>query len=258
MKEGGQAGRILLMSFNLRRDKAEDGPDAWPRRREAVARLLRRHAPVLFGVQEALPHMLRDLDLALPHYRRTGVGRLEDGGGEHVAIYHDARRLRLVRSGDVWLSETPGVPGSASWGNGYPRHVTWGRYVDRASGAAFSVANAHLDHASAESRVKGARLLRRLFPHAVVMGDLNEDPEGPVRRILSETHFDALDAFDAPGTQHGFAGEASFCDRFDAVLLPHGWTARRADVLVDRLPDGRYPSDHFPVDVGAARHDLRL
>lgn len=99
MREGGQAGRIVLITFNLRRDKVEDGPDAWPRRKDAVARLLRHRAPAVFGVQEALPAMLRDLDAALPEYRRVGVGRRSDCGGEHVALSHDPRRLRLVSGG---------------------------------------------------------------------------------------------------------------------------------------------------------------
>lgn len=157
----------------------------------------------------------------------------------------------------MWLSDTPGHAGSASWGKEFPSHVTWGRYVDHASGTAFTVANTHLDHASPASRRKAARALRRVFPHAIVMGDLNKDPDGPVRRILSPTHFDPLGASER-GTQHGFDGKAAFGDRFDAILLQHAWKARRADVLEDRLLDGRFPSDHFPVDVEAAWRDLRL
>jgi hypothetical protein len=74
---------LRIMSFNLRLDVASDGPNAWPHRRDWVASLIRFHAPDAVGVQEALAHMLTDLDARLPGFARVGVGRA-DGRARRV------------------------------------------------------------------------------------------------------------------------------------------------------------------------------
>lgn len=242
-------GRLLVavalrvMTFNLRRDVPADGPHAWPHREEAAANLVARQAPDVLGTQEGLPHMLRALDARLPHMRRVGGCRRGDGTDESTAIYYDARRLLLVATSDVWLSDTPEVPGSASWGNRLPRMATWARFTDAQSGASFTVVNTHLDHESEAARVASARFLAQRFPDAILMGDFNAAPGEPVHAILTETHVDALGA-EPSHTFHGFTADARV--RLDWILVPSGMRVAACSVVRER-PDGRYPSDHDPV-----------
>ena len=69
----------------------------------------------------------------LPFY---GVGR-DDGKrqGEYAGIYYRRDRFErdVTEEGTFWLSDTPEVPGSKSWGNSYPRVVTWIRLIDRST-----------------------------------------------------------------------------------------------------------------------------
>ena len=242
---------LRLMSFNLRRDVESDGVHRWAARRAAVARLVERHAPHVLGTQEGLPHQLADLDARLPHCRRVGMDRDGDGRGEHVALYYDARRLILVAWGDLWLSDTPNLPGSRSWGNRLPRMVTWARFTDQETGQSFTVANTHLDHESAASRERAARFLAERFPDAVVMGDLNDAPDAPSWTLLLHGRRDAHHGVPG-GTFHGFTGATR--DRLDGILVPEGWDVVGERVVDDRV-DGRLPSDHDPVlaDVAPVR-----
>lgn len=41
-------------------------------------------------------------------------------------------QLRLVRSGNFWLSDTPDIPGSNSWHTSFPRLATWGLFEEKA------------------------------------------------------------------------------------------------------------------------------
>lgn len=226
------------MSLNLRRDVASDGLNAWPRRVGAIASLVDREAPHVLATQEGLPHQLADLDARLPGWRRVGGDRDGTGEGEHVAVFYDPRRLLLVAHGDVWLSDTPDVPASRSWGNRLPRHATWARFSDHEAGASFTLVNTHLDHESAASREKAAAFLARRYPDALLVGDFNDAPGSPTYEALTRTHTD-VHALEAAGTFHGFGVVAG--ERIDWVLAPRSLAVVSSAVLCDEV------SDHFPV-----------
>ena len=71
---------VRAMTYNIRLDLASDGDNAWPRRKEMVAALIRHEAPDLLGMQEVLLGQKRDLEQALPEFAMVGVAR--DDGGE--------------------------------------------------------------------------------------------------------------------------------------------------------------------------------
>jgi endonuclease/exonuclease/phosphatase family metal-dependent hydrolase len=145
-------GALRIMTFNLRRDVDHDAENRWSERRDRVAAIVRDHAPDVLGTQEGLPHQLADLDARLDGYERIGGCRRGDATDEACSIFYATGRLRALAWGDLWLSDTPGVAGSATWGNRLPRIVTWARFQDKATGREFTVANTHLDHESEEAR----------------------------------------------------------------------------------------------------------
>jgi endonuclease/exonuclease/phosphatase family metal-dependent hydrolase len=231
------------MTFNLRRDVAADGPHAWTHRNAALGDLVLREAPHVLGTQEGLAHQLGDLDKRLPHHARVGRDRNGDGSDEACAIYYDTRRFELVASGDLWLSDTPDEPGSATWGNRHPRLVTWAALRDRASGAITTFANTHLDHESAHARQRAARFLAARLRGAVLMGDLNATPGEPPHAILLDAGWSDAGADSSETTFHGFTGQA--WARIDYVLVPPTMRARSHRVPVQE--GSRYASDHHPV-----------
>ena len=265
-----QAGDSLkVMSFNIRYGTARDGDNAWDLRRDAVIAVIDTFRPDVLGVQEALRFQLDELAAAMPRYQEVGVGRT-DGveAGEYAAILVDRSRLELQEQGTFWLSDTPEVPGSKSWGNNIPRICTWARLRNRDSGRTFHIYNVHWDHQSQPSRERSAELLmRRIAQRAsaedpvLVTGDFNAGESNPAfERLLAlpaagqigAAGIQLFDTFRAlhpeatgVGTFNGFEGETTG-EKIDAVLASGAWQVLEAQI-VRSAPQGRYPSDHFPV-----------
>lgn len=256
---------LRVMSFNLRLDTPADGENAWPHRRDWVAALIRFHAPDAIGVQEALAHMLTDLDARLPGFARVGVGRADGReGGEFSAILYRTDRLELLDSGTFWLSPTPGVPGSKGWDAAIERVATWARFRDRFTGCRLLHLNTHFDHIGEQARQESARLIRRRLESlagglpVIVTGDLNADPRSaPYRIFTRDTLAGAIgplrDAFVA--SRDGSYGPSSSWTAFEAiepgrridyVLVSPDLPVLQHAILPDSW-DGRFPSDHLPV-----------
>jgi endonuclease/exonuclease/phosphatase family metal-dependent hydrolase len=253
---------LALLSYNLRRDTRSDGPNRWRHRRDRVAGTLR--AADIAGLQEARWPMLRDLTLGAPRHRWVGVGRADGRrAGELVPVLWRADRFVAVDHGHFWLSSRPEAPGSKDHERAVVRMATWARLVERGTEQPLFVLNTHLDHRVTEAQVEGAAQIRVALDRlvgdepVVVTGDLNARPEdeahtvltGPGHRIgLRDAYLDAGD----PGpdtTYNGFVGPRSGM-RIDVVLLSPHWavSAYRVDTTTE---NGRFASDHFPVEVMA-------
>src|SRR5688500_2630733 len=186
------ASPLRVMTFNIRYDNPSDGVNAWPNRKDWVASLVRFHGADVVGVQEALAHMLTDLDARLPGFARVGVGRADGRAeGEFSAILYRAERLELLDSGTFWLSPTPEVPGSKGWDTAIERIATWARFRDRRTGCSHLHLNTHFDHIGEQARQESARLIRRRIATIaddlpiIVTGDLNADPQSAPYRIFT-------------------------------------------------------------------------
>lgn len=254
------------MSFNIRYGSANDGDNAWPHRRDLVLRVIHEFDPTVLGIQEGLRFQLDEIEAEFPRFGEVGVGR-DDGieAGEYSAILYDERRLVLLDSGTFWLSDTPEVVASTSWGNGITRIVTWARFQDLLAGTTFYLFNTHWDHESQTSRERSAELLldrigvRAVADPVLVMGDFNAGEDNPAfRRLLAvdsastEPSAHLAEAFRTlhpdstnVGTFNGFIGERAG-DKIDAILVSPDWKVLDANI-VRANENGRYPSDHFPV-----------
>lgn len=253
-----------VISYNIRFDTRRDGPDAWPHRKEKVAHLLRQHAPVVAGLQEALKHQIDDLALRLPGYGWIGAGR-EDGrdAGEFTPIFYDRSRLTPARHDVFWLSQTPHLPGSRDWGSNCIRIVTWAQFTVVGAQEHFFVFNTHFDHVSEKARVQSAYLLLSSMAQiagerpAIVTGDLNCTQRSQPYHILTgagvneapplrDAHHHSQEGHHGPpGTLNpDFAGLID--EKIDYIFVSHGLRVRRHAILTDAW-DGRHPSDHLPV-----------
>lgn len=242
---------MRIMSFNLRMDTAGDKEHAWPHRIPSVRQVLSTFNPDVLGIQEGLPHQVEELDSWLDEYARIGRGRRADGSDESVAVYFLKKRFECLESGHFWLSDTPDVPGSATFGNSIPRMVTWVRLKEQGD-REWLVVNTHLDHESEPARQAGARLIADFIAEkqgdslVVVTGDFNALPESDaVQTMLGAGLVDAVaKAGDQGPTFHGYKGEGTV--RIDYVFSDPRLTVTGGGVFRDRL-FGLFPSDHFPV-----------
>lgn len=240
------------MTFNVR-VAVDEGREAWERRRDDVASVIRVHRPDVVGLQEPRERQLDDLRERLPAYEFVGDGRRGGQEGEFSPIGYRPNAVELVEWGTFWLSRTPDEAGSVGWDATYPRIVTWARF--EGDGGTVLVCNTHFDHGGAEARRESARLLRERAPElagddpAVVMGDFNASEASKPYELLAETFADARDAAEhghhGPGdTFHDFTGYPDA--KIDHVFVTDGVDVHTHAVLPDHW-DGSYPSDHFPV-----------
>ncbi len=259
---------VRVLTFNLRYINSSDrGANMWTERRDAVAELIKKDAADFIGTQEAFRVMIDDVKARLPGYGEIGVGR-EDGKtkGEHSAILFREAVWSVEASGTFWLSDTPEVVASSTWGNKVTRICTWGRFKHKTSGRELFFFNAHFDHQSQPAREKSAALiLQRIRDRGskapfIFVGDLNATPENPAITTLQKGPPALTDAWlslhkDAPattaGTFHDFSGKQDG-PHIDYIFAPAEITAVESSILHD-AKGGNFPSDHFPV-----RATLRL
>lgn len=237
-------------------------PDHWPTRRAVQQRMLRAERPSLIGFQEVLVDQLADLRRMLGEdYVLVGEGRLGGAEGEHNPIAVDTGRLELLGHEQFWLSATPEVVGSSSWGSSLPRIAVVARLRDRATGRELTMVNTHLDHVSEEARGGGAGAIReRLAPVSgpvVVTGDMNS-PRGAGEAWAAFTGPGAgqpfVEVWDVAAerrsadveTFHGYAPGSHGEGRIDWILV-RDVPSVSAVATNTFTHDGAWPSDHHPV-----------
>lgn len=244
---------LKVMTFNVRYPAESDGPDKWNRRAERLIATWKRIGADVVGTQELFQHQADAIVAADPRYAWFGRDRRGAHSDEHMGVFYRRDRLKLIDSGDFWLSDTPGVPGSISWGHPFPRMVTWGRFERLSDGRRFTLVNTHFPYRTEDgpAREKAAAKVAAFVATlpadeaAVVTGDFNDVPGSASHHLLTARLDDvwiALRRREA-GTFHGFTGSG---DRRIDWVLTRGFTARAAAIDRTRV-GGRYPSDHFPV-----------
>ena len=252
--------QLRVMSFNIRYGTAQDGADAWPKRRSHVAEVVRKFAPDLMGTQETLPFQAEQLLQDVPVYTYVGWSRDSSANGEQCGVFVKAARFEVLESGQFWLSETPDQKFSKSWDSSLPRVATWAKLRERNnSQRQLLFINTHFDHRGVTARKESAALLARRSSElavglpVIITGDFNCDEGSEPWQTLTAPSVQLLDSFrtiypkptENEGTFHGFSGKPS-SGRIDWILYSPGWKPLSA--AIDRSEfSGRYPSDHFPV-----------
>lgn len=268
---------IRVVTFNIRYDNKGDGEDRWEKRRDNVVAFLREQHPDIIGLQEALHNQLEFITGAMPEMGVLGVGR-DDGKtrGEYAAILYRKDRWQPAEHGDFWLSDTPEVAGSKSWGNNVVRICTWAHFVPVKGHekGGFYHFNVHLDHESQPARERGVVLMmdrigNRAHPDSVIVtGDFNAGEDNrAVTAMKGETSLADLapngatierarirfaDSFRAlhpdektAGTFNSFRGVTDGI-KIDYIFTAPGIRVKTAMIHRER-PGDRDLSDHFPV-----------
>ena len=276
---GHAAAQIQLdvMTFNIRTSNIPDGDNAWQYRKELVAETIRRFAPHVVGMQEAISEQIEFLTAELPDYRWLGIDRRLNGGqglSEHTPIFYRHDELTPIESGNFWLTDTPDQPpapqpppsNGARRRRGGGRIVTWARFHHVATGRAVHVFNTHLSLRRGQGQIDSVELILERVgalpagAAVIVMGDFNNVAEHSElwRNATGQGLRDAwLVADERRGpalTLSDFgAPDEGRIERVDWILVggPIGVRSVETVLYNDR---GRYPSDHYPV---AARLEVR-
>jgi len=244
------------MTFNVRQPDKNDGPDGWEARKDALVEMILARDPDVIGTQELFLLQADYIQRHAPQYAWFGSGRFGDHEDKHVGIFYKKDRVRVSSKADFWLSETPDVPGSSSWDIIRPRQLTWGAFEVEGFGR-FTLFNTHFPYRAVEeeSRLKSALLVRNRIAAAAQSGpailtaDFNASAGGEIHQLLLNDFRDAWGDAQVrcgpEGTLNGF-GKIASSRRIDWILYRGALRVLDAETVTDR-PDGRYPSDHFPV-----------
>jgi endonuclease/exonuclease/phosphatase family metal-dependent hydrolase len=246
---------LRIITFNIRRDRGDDGINNWEYRRELVASILKEHNPDIAVFQEVLVHQLEDLQQMLPEYQYVGVGRddgLEDG--EFAPIFY--RGLSVEKQGTFWLSETPDTP-SCTW-PGMTRICTWASFSGESP---FVLFNTHFEYEFDSTQIKSIGLLKERtgiysedFP-ILLTGDFNLNPDtGPYQNLSGFFKDSFTGDKDSPSTtNHEWNGRteqvSGKSNRIDYVWNRGNLQVKECRILIDNpsTEQGVYPSDHWPV-----------
>ena len=249
------AQTLRVMSFNVRTGIANDGLNDWDHRGDIMVRTIREQHPDVLGTQELNKFQGDYIVSKLPQYVWFGIGRHGDDGDEHMGVFYRADRLRVIDSGNYWLSDTPNKPGSISWGNPYPRMVTWALFERKTNGRRFYYCNTHFPYRdqdelartrSAEEILAHLNALSATLP-IVMTGDFNSAPDKLDHAVLTSLLDDAwISAASRSGPEKTFHNFTGIPDRRIDWILYRGFRALTAQTVTTQQ-NGRYPSDHFPV-----------
>ncbi len=257
------SAEIRVLTFNIRYNNRMDGANAWPYRKEAVAKLIEERADVA-GLQEVKPDQRTWLAEHLPDFTMIGIGRGLNDTDEAVPIVFRKDRFEVQSSGTFWLSDTPDQPASTSWGNTLPRICTWAKLRDRKDDKCFWFYNVHLDHQSGKAREKGLMQVadrvgkREGNDPAIILGDLNSSVgDAPLAALALHEKPAFRSTYEvmgvtAEGTFHGFTGKTG-TRAIDYIFVEKDrWKVIGGKVLKTTYKgednEERFVSDHFPVE----------
>ena len=261
--EGISKKTINAMSFNIRYDNPGDKENGWQNRKEMVAVTIRFHKIDIAGLQEALYHQVKDLEMLLPEYGWFGVGR-DDGreAGEYTPVFYLKDRFTILHQSTFWLSVTPEKPGKA-WDAALPRIATWGKIEDTWTKRTFFFFNTHFDHVGETARVKSAELLLEkinelIGDHPVILtGDFNcTEKDSPYKILTSGKNqipgladvykLTKSRPYGSTQTFNGFQNTILPDRRIDFIFVGKTGRVLRCGTIAERW-DGRFVSDHNAV-----------
>lgn len=284
--EGDGGETLKVGTYNIR-CPIDKGENAWDNRCEDLVKFLGNLEFDVFGMQEVTPGQAAYIKEHLPQYEYVGEFRNADRKtGEASPVCYRKARFEALKSGTFWLSETPDVPGSKSWGTWCTRVCSWVLLKDRKTGRAFCFANVHTDHISAEARREGMLLvIRRMGEFApegtpiVFTGDHNccenEEPAMAVAKLLKdsiyatetppqgawrtyngwqwkESEFPAVEALKVSSEERNVRNKTDSGvptgKRIDYIYVSNGVRVKTHVVDSSVRPGTKcYFSDHFPV-----------
>ncbi|HAZ11668.1 MAG: hypothetical protein A2X86_18260 [Bdellovibrionales bacterium GWA2_49_15] len=249
---------LKIITSNIRYDDPKDGSHQWSFRQKIWTKCINSFAPHLLGTQEGLHPQIQEFAPSIAPLQIIDRHRTWLVDRMYPNLFYHKDVFELLDSGDIWLSQTPHIPGSLSFNSQFPRLAVWAKLEHKFSHRNFLAINTHLDHLHGETRMEQiAVLLHELqelklpTDHCFFMGDFNEGPGDGVQAKIFKHYPNLTDPWvtlnkKEAGSHHKFDGKNLEKKRIDWILASE--TFNITDITFDVSCDNDiYPSDHFPV-----------
>lgn len=248
--------KIRFASWNIRwqSDGDVENGNAWKKRFEPIANVIRFYDFDIVAVQEGSPSKRDDLAPLLKDYTF-----IETDSVEHNPILVKKDLFKVLDKGRFYLSETPDIR-SKSWDSKHYRHCTWAKL--QKDSTLFFVFNTHFDYHGKTARTEGAKVIYQRLPNMaghtpyILAGDFNSIEGSNPYDILTSIA-GIHDAKNAAEFIHIVKKSYNYFDPakyskwdFDHIFVGPGISVFRYGVLNETYYDGetyRYPSDHSPI-----------
>lgn len=257
---------VLCCNIRVALDEDEKKGLGWSSRKESCIHVIKAQKPDVIGFQEVLKVQFEDLKNSLKDYHGINFDGPEmdahKEGYHGIAknpIFYSKSRFDLVAAGSYWLSETPLVAGSMSWGTARARNMSWVRLYDKITKKEFRFLSLHLDHLSNEAKLAQINLVLEEsaqypndFPQ-ILVGDFNAKQTSKViQSVLNsgwkDSFVEANGNVNPGATVHSFKGlddpKKEKRNKIDFIFTKANIEAISSKVIRDEYK-GIYPSDHY-------------
>lgn len=262
--------KIMTCNIRVALPQDEEKGLGWNARKKLTAKVINQQNPDIICLQEVIKVQMDDMRNYFSEFASFGFEGPEMDPfpvGYHLIaknpIMFSKEKYELLTGGTYWLSETPLIGGSKSWGTARARNVSWVRLKEKQSGKEFRIINTHLDHISQEAREAQIKMILNEgdqylddFPQ-LLAGDFNTGTNNKVLKMTEEKGwkdtYTAIHGSVDPGfTYHGFKGAKyngktqgnQKNSRIDFILSRGLIETKGAKIIKDSDGDF-YPSDHY-------------
>ncbi len=261
---------IKVMSYNVKvydiLQSILESEISYEKRYDRLKTRINEEFPDVIGLQEATRFHIEDFtrDFGeyyefITYYRQGGfenpiVEAFGFKNDEAMPILFKKDKFELVSHGCYWLSDTPDVVGSSTWGAEHIRICPYVKLKIIATGKEFVYYNTHLNWG--EAQYKATVLLSELMPGEdpyFITGDFNLRPDSDNYALWADFMIDTRTSpsnMANSATSNGFDGPENdtiidycFVDKTHFNLIEH----RVLNDDISRFGEGNFASDHYAI-----------
>lgn len=231
-------------TYNIRLAETEEPSEEniWENRKRILVEQLMEKESDIISMQEVQTEQLEYIQQNIPdYYKHVEFDRSASKDEQRTVIFYNTNKFALEDTGTFWMSDTPEVKYSNTWGCKTPRNCGWialqyvgeldkgmatekgNNYITKDSDIKFGlvVMNVHLDAFSGKIREKSANLLttygnklaEKFASPVILMGDFNcTENSKPYKTIVNNGFLDAKFSADkvlSSGQSYNGWGESS-------------------------------------------------
>lgn len=249
---------LQYATWNIRWEDPKDveNGNAWEKRKEPIANVIKAYDFDIIGLQEGSPYRLKQLMELLPEYEIILSDTME-----YNPIVYRKGMFEVMDFGRFYLSKTPEKK-SKSWDSKHARYCTWAKL--KFDQDTIYIFNVHFDYHGKDAQEESAKLMnKKILAMAgktpfIFAGDLNFTSDSKSYEHLGSCvkMNDAkkiADFSSAPnGSYNHFDPTRKGIWQIDHIFVAPSIKVKRFRILNETYHDGekfRYPSDHSPVTI---------
>lgn len=191
---------LQLFQLNIRYFNNVDKMNCWDiRKAPQIDTIISSKSDILF-FQEVTLNQWKELDTHLSViYENVGGYRNSDFNDEAIPIYYHKKKYKQIKSGQFWLSSTPSLRGSKTFGNYFPRVCTWLQLSFTSNNKSFLLFNTQLDHLNLKGNISLTKVLLETMDKIIKETEKNDfvilggclycDEDDPLIKLIIENGF---------------------------------------------------------------------